>query len=270
MILLVNVTYAPCEWPVRRALELVAREAALPRRGDPPATRACSLRATRWTAWSREWDDAAAARPIHAERRPSHLPARRAPRGALAGLAERHGALERDGDLDAEDALRGSWKLRGERGHVDLAITMAPTVPPLVETLSVESVLPSVRTPGGEARGRDRLRPPGKPSLEASSLGAILAAGSRPRLSPAGDPARGSRPTAPGPPQSPSQATERKATTLRLPGPRGSVDLELELNEPGGTACRSSTNSAQLPKDERRAWTSQISEKEREGQRASG
>ena len=32
VILLANVTYAQCERPVRRALELVAREAALPRR----------------------------------------------------------------------------------------------------------------------------------------------------------------------------------------------------------------------------------------------
>ena len=34
------------------------------------------------------------------------------------------------------------WRLRGERGHVELDITMAPTVPPLVQTLAVESVLP--------------------------------------------------------------------------------------------------------------------------------
>ena len=32
VILLANLTYAKCEWPVRRALELIAREAALPRR----------------------------------------------------------------------------------------------------------------------------------------------------------------------------------------------------------------------------------------------
>ena len=52
VILLANVTYAQCEWPVRRALELVAREAALPRRIDPRATRGCSRRATPSTASS--------------------------------------------------------------------------------------------------------------------------------------------------------------------------------------------------------------------------
>ncbi|MDX6572882.1 MAG: hypothetical protein QOC86_2038, partial [Gaiellales bacterium] len=139
VILLANVTYALCELPVRRALELVAREAALPRRAirrDP------GLLAAREAVDSlvRGWDDAVATqlfapnvnldRPL-AERREE-----------LARLAERHGELTRDGEIEASDALRGSWRLRGERGHVDLAITLAPTVPPLVQTLSVESVLP--------------------------------------------------------------------------------------------------------------------------------
>src|ERR1700733_6972134 len=51
-------------------------------------------------------------------------------------------ALPPAGAIEPEAALRGRWPLRGERGHVDLAITMAPTVPPLVQTLDVESVLP--------------------------------------------------------------------------------------------------------------------------------
>ena len=77
---------------------------------------------------------------VLAERR-SRPPAERTA-GELAGLRDRHGALTREGDFEPEDALRGRWRLRGERGHVELEFTMAPTVPPLVETLSVESVLP--------------------------------------------------------------------------------------------------------------------------------
>ena len=61
VILLANVTYAKCEWPVRRALALIAREAALPRRiirADP------GLLAARDAidGLVERWDDGVAAR----------------------------------------------------------------------------------------------------------------------------------------------------------------------------------------------------------------
>ena len=103
-------------------------------------TRACWPRAMRSTASSRAGTTTrprACSRPTSTSTSP--LAERRA---ELEALAERHGALARDGEFEPEDALRGRWRLRGERGHVDLDITMAPTVPPLVQTLGVESVLP--------------------------------------------------------------------------------------------------------------------------------
>jgi hypothetical protein len=222
VILLANVTYAQCEWPVRRALELVAREAALPRRSirrDPGLLAARDAVDGLIASWD---DDVAATlfagnvdldRPL-AERREE-----------LAGLGKRHGALVREGDIEAEDALRGRWRLRGERGHVELAITLAPTVPPLVQTLSVESVLPPSRRLGELAAAAVRQAT----APEAVSLANLLAPTAN-----AEEALRALRVAAAlyGPFSEPEAVAGdgEAATTLRLPGPRGSVDLELELD----------------------------------------
>jgi hypothetical protein len=60
----------------------------------------------------------------------------------IADLAARHGELREGGPLEAENALRGSWKLLGTRGFVKACLTLAPTVPPRVQELTFESVLP--------------------------------------------------------------------------------------------------------------------------------
>ena len=154
-------------------------------------------------------------------------------RAELERLGERHGALARDGEFEPEDALRGRWRLSGERGHVDLDITMAPTVPPLVQTLGVESVMP----PAGPlatlaAAAVDVLR---DPRLEA--LGALL--------SPAADAEealRGFQVAAAlygpfGDPE-PVAGDGDTSTTLRLPSERGAIDLELALDAGSGRLAR--------------------------------
>ena len=138
-ILLANVTYAKCELPLRRALRWSRAR---------PRCRGASIRADPGLLAARDavdglvarWDDGAAARLFTPNVDLDQPLAER--RAELEQLRERHGALARDGEFEPEDALRGRWRLRGERGHVDLDITMAPTVPPLVQTLGFESVLP--------------------------------------------------------------------------------------------------------------------------------
>jgi CubicO group peptidase (beta-lactamase class C family) len=230
VILLANVTYAKCQPPVRRALELISREAALPRRSiraDP------GLLAARDAIDSlvERWDDAAAerlfARNVDLDR---PLAERRA---ALEALRERHGPLRRDGDLEHGDALRGHWRLRGERGHVELAITLAPTVPPLVQTLSVESVL----APAGRlaALAAEAARLASEP--DAAALADLLAPGSD-----SDSVLRGLRVAAalygPFGDAHPVAGDGEKTSTLRLASPRGDVELELELGESGDRLAR--------------------------------
>jgi CubicO group peptidase (beta-lactamase class C family) len=225
VILLANLTYAKCEWPARQALALTAREAALPQRTirtDP------GLLAARDAVDGlvQRWDDDVAARVfapnVHLDCRLSER------RDELAGLRERHGALAREGDFEPEDALRGHWRLRGERGHVELEITMAPTVPPLVETLSVESVLPPSGRLGELAAVAVRLAS----EPEATALDRLLAPGAD-----VGEVLRGLRVASAlyGPFGEPAAVggDGETTSTLRLPGPRGSIDLELSLDESG-------------------------------------
>jgi hypothetical protein len=210
---------------VRRALTLIAREAALPRRiirADP------GLLAARDAidGLVQQWDDGVAARLFSPNVDLDRPLGER--REELAGLRDRHGALTRDGDFEPEDALRGSWRLRGERGHVELDFTMAPTVPPVVETLSVESVLPPSGRLGELAAVAAQLAS----EPDAVALGGLLAPGGD-----ADEALRGLRVAAAlyGP-FGESEAVGgdgETATTLRLPGPRGSVELELQLEEGG-------------------------------------
>lgn len=58
----------------------------------------------------------------------------------LAQLRDRHGELQIEGELNVTNPLRGGWKMRGERGWCNVWITLAPTVPPSVQYLHVESV----------------------------------------------------------------------------------------------------------------------------------
>lgn len=59
------------------------------------------------------------------------------------GLATTHGACGSPGSIDAENALRGRWRMTCERGWLDISITLAPTNPPRVQLINVQSTFPS-------------------------------------------------------------------------------------------------------------------------------
>lgn len=229
-ILLANVTYARCEGPLRRALELVAREAALPRRIVVPHPGLLAAREAVDGLVAR-WDDGAAAGLFTPNVDLDEPLAER--RAELEGLRERHGELTRDGELDPEDALRGRWRLRGERGHVDLDITMAPTVPPLVQTLGVSSVLPPEGLLATLATAAvDVLA---EPRLEA--LEALLSPGVDGAETLRGFQVAAALYGAFGDPE-PVAGDGASETTLKLPGERGDVELELELDAGSGRLGR--------------------------------
>ena len=57
-------------------------------------------------------------------------------------LATQHGACQPASSIDAENGLRGRWRMMCERGWLDVNITLAPTNPPRVQSLNVQSVRP--------------------------------------------------------------------------------------------------------------------------------
>jgi len=68
-------------------------------------------------------------------------------RHELEELRARVGACHPDGPFDAENALRGEWTMRCERGRLRVSVTLAPTMPPRVQYLQVRALEP------GEAVG---------------------------------------------------------------------------------------------------------------------
>jgi hypothetical protein len=65
-------------------------------------------------------------------------------RRALADLRAKVGACTVDPDgFTVENALRGQWTMTCERGRAQVAITLAPTMPPKVQYWNVSTNIPS-------------------------------------------------------------------------------------------------------------------------------
>lgn len=90
-----------------------------------------------------KWDDALASRIVAdnffldqtAERRKTEY----------RELVAKHGDC-RMGAIKPINALRGTWKLSCDRGEIDVTMTLAPTMPPLVQFLYARSILPPSET----------------------------------------------------------------------------------------------------------------------------
>ncbi len=87
-----------------------------------------------------KWDDALATRIAADNLFLDETLARRAAR--IRELQAKHGTCAPASTIDAENALRGRWRMKCERGWLDLGITLAPTTPPLVQFMGVQSTLP--------------------------------------------------------------------------------------------------------------------------------
>jgi len=57
-------------------------------------------------------------------------------------LAKDHGVCKPGTSIEPENALRGTWKMMCERGWLEVGITLAPTMPPKVQFVSIAPVLP--------------------------------------------------------------------------------------------------------------------------------
>ena len=92
-----------------------------------------------------KWDDALATRIAADNLFLDETAERRAAR--IRDLNGKHGVCRPVATIEAENALRGKWRMPCERGWLDVAITLAPTMPPRVQYFRVQGVLP----PGPEA-----------------------------------------------------------------------------------------------------------------------
>lgn len=173
-----NLTYGAPSAMVRDMLGALARTGGLePRRASPsPALEDATHRLAHLVD---DWSDAKA-RAIAAdnlfldeslERRREALGALRKDLGSCAA-----------GAIDAENALRGSFRMRCERGWLDVAFTLAPTNPPTVQYLEVRRgrpLGPAMQQSLGAVmvaltrgpRGLDLVR-----TADRDSIGALLAA----------------------------------------------------------------------------------------------
>ncbi|HEX8292715.1 MAG TPA: serine hydrolase domain-containing protein [Pyrinomonadaceae bacterium] len=139
LIAMGNVTYAGWGGMFNDAVAALHRTGALQKRTPEPSPALLAAQSDVSQLVNR-WDDALAAR-IAADNFFMDEPA---PQSAASfkALTQRHGVCRADGKIDAENALRGSWKMPCERGWMNVSITLAPTSPPRVQSLQVQSVMP--------------------------------------------------------------------------------------------------------------------------------
>lgn len=134
-----NVTYAGWGATFQEVFAALDRTGGLrPRRVQPSA--ALLTAKDEVTRLLGNWDDDLAAR-IAADNLFLDRPAARY-RSEFADLAARHGTCRADAGIVAENALRGEWRLTCDRGALTASITLAPTLPPRVQYLSVRPVAP--------------------------------------------------------------------------------------------------------------------------------
>jgi CubicO group peptidase (beta-lactamase class C family) len=181
VIVLANVTYAGAGGIGRDILEKLVATGALQPRKLPASAPLLETRAAITTLvnqWSDSGLQAIAADNLLLDR---PLDTRRQ---EVTALQKSLGACTPDGDIDAENWLRGSFKLKCTQGWLRVAFTLAPTNPPRVQYLSFTEgrpLSPSLgalarRLASATARSGDDLAPLLAPSLDGAVVARQLAA----------------------------------------------------------------------------------------------
>ena len=146
-----NLTYTGWGRPVTAALEALARTGGLQPRSMQPSPALVDAR-NAVAALVERWDDALAERiaannlflDVSKERRRAELEVLRKDVGECPA--------DRDRFDTVENALRGQWTMACARGRVRVSITLAPTIPPGVQYLSVRAAPAEVNAPSACAQ----------------------------------------------------------------------------------------------------------------------
>jgi CubicO group peptidase (beta-lactamase class C family) len=137
IITLANSTYA--NPGTGQALRILGASGGLPEPEASPAPALIAARDAVGRLMSR-WDDAGARSAFD----PSFFlgqPLHRL-RAMLDALRSAHGSCRARQRIDAENGLRGSWRVRCDRGWIDVRVTLAPTVPARIQSVEVEGSFP--------------------------------------------------------------------------------------------------------------------------------
>jgi CubicO group peptidase (beta-lactamase class C family) len=138
VIALANLTYANVGAACGKALETLINSKVEPR--QLPVATALATARQQVIRLLHQWDDSLVdtlfADNFFLDRDRAHR------QQELAALREKHGQLAPEGPFTAENWLRGNWRMVGERGWCQVAITLSPTVPTQIQSLSIISTLP--------------------------------------------------------------------------------------------------------------------------------
>lgn len=143
-----NLTYTGWDGVFDQATAALAATGALTRRRPEPSAVLLAAKAD-VTRLINTWDDALADQVAAMNLFLDESKDRR--RAQITRLREQVGVCKADAPFDVENALRGQWTLACERGSLRVAITLAPTMPPKVQHLSVQPApaTPPARVCGG-------------------------------------------------------------------------------------------------------------------------
>ncbi len=141
LVAFTNLTYAGPAAPIFDALSLLAGSGSLVRRTLPPAPALLAAQDA-ITSLYNAWDDDAL-RSISTSDASFFLDTPlEARREEFAKLRKRFGKCLSVTPFEPENALRGAWIMKCKRGNIEAYITLAPTVPPLVQVLDLTGKMP--------------------------------------------------------------------------------------------------------------------------------
>ena len=139
LVAMANVTYAGWTGLFNDALSALAATGALQPRVVQPSAALLQAKAD-VSRLVTSWNDELAARVV-ADNFFLDQAADRW-RKRLQQLAADHGSCRAGDGIEAENALRGTWRMTCDRGWLRVSITLAPTEPPRVQYLLVHPVMP--------------------------------------------------------------------------------------------------------------------------------
>ena len=149
MIVFANLTYTSGSAIVDDAFDLLARTGGLrprPAKPSPALTEAREQVSKLVMTWDEGLADRIAADNLFLDESKERR------RRAIEGLREKVGTCRPDEAFEVENALRGSWRMSCERGDLEVAITLAPTMPPKVQVLEVRPAVPGAMQHAGACR----------------------------------------------------------------------------------------------------------------------